>query len=692
MAGRVPVYLTNTGLAQLRETGPRADRYVQQFNAMWTPATLDWVRPLSPEAYAALGLMKQRYNTLLQQTRDLPRQVFPSIAAATAAAAELNRHLEQLIIDITGLHNRFIGVIKQHLTERMTIRDVALRQLNDQIVAEIGADRWPQIREHPEYRPVRLRVVELTEPYQAMGRAWQERVFATPQEMKQEYDRIKARAEEIQQLLTQLQEIARRLLAAPAPAVAPRNNRPAAQPNNGLALINRLARRAAAAAVPAPRNNRRGAAAAAAAPAEACALRPVIHQPQLPDIVQLLRRFPNQTRYKLKDLYTDFDKILTDVPNTWDPYRRGPIPAYRYGLCPVCLTVHEEQPSIEGGGGCKYHYDSCHPDNRDEHLWDKYKYTNRYTGKEMVEFCFTCGRPCKGHGHYAAVAYNAPKGELLPLRQGDHFAYECAGGGGGDRKETIARILGIIEFFNSLDPAVPITIDKAFKTRMARVANAAALDVAKLRAGAELEPRAGRPFGKFPEIRGDLWVGSLPEEAAHEPVGWFIADRAPKCPTGPDGFLTHFPPRRIDEEGQCPICFDDKSPRYKFKHNNNAGVMYEHTDDQLICMSCIINHLIANLQNLIPPCFIGAEDDGSGCGGTLHPCEFQMIRDQPIPEDAAAPADIRNGEDLFQRLVKNARTAKLVLKGGKRRRTQRRKIQKKARKHTHKKLKRQLKR
>lgn len=706
--------LTDVDLAELRATAQRVDTKGQEFSAKWGLHN-DVIRELSPILYAEMERLLERFQRLSTQYHALPGRLFLSIAAATAAAAELNRQLEQLFRDINALDGRLMDALKQHYTQRINIRNDALQQLNDQIVAEIGEERWPQISEHAEYRPLRLRIAALIEPHQAMGRAWQGRVFATPQEMRQEYDRIEANAEEMRVLLTQLQGIARRLLAeeaarrgaaadaahregaalrarldaprravfAAAAAAVEARERAAAVRNNDPrpALMNILAARAA------PRN-RRGpadrvgnlvAAAAAAAPpaapaapaAEACAIRPAI-LPQRPGIVELLRRFPNQTRHRLKDWFTDYNKILRDRPAVWGEGARG----YQFGLCPVCVIVHEST------GGCKYHYDPCRDDERDEHLWNKYSYRYR---QQTVEFCFTCGRPSRGHGHYPAVAYDAPKGEVLPAgRNADHYAYECANAGGGNRKETIARILGIIEFFNSLNPQEPITIDKAFKTRMARAANDAAFDEAKLRAG---EALARRPAGSFPEIRDDLWIGSLPEEAAKEPVGWFIPNRPPKCPQGPDGRLTHTAPVRI--EGQCCICADE-GPVYRFKHNNSRGVMYTHTEDQLICMSCTIRHIISNLQSLTIQCFINSD---GGCGGTLHPCEFQMIRDQPIPEDIEnVPADIRNGEDLFQRLVKNARAAKLVLKGGRRRLTKRRrKLQKKARKHTHKKPKRRVK-
>ncbi len=380
-----------------------------------------------------------------------------------------------------------------------------------------------------------------------------------------------------------------------------------------------------------------------------------------------------------------YNKILSDLPGTWNPYGVT-IRGYRYGLCPVCLTIHEEDAPRHGGVGygmCLYHGgEQCLESERNENLWNKFKYSTA-RGSYEVEFCFECGRPSHKHGHYGLTGYDEPKGERLQIQPGATF-WECTGSGGGGRQELIARILGIIEFFNSLNPSGPIYYNKDFKTQMAKAAYEAASNRDKLREAARLVPVAGRPFKTFPEIRRDLFftpAGGIAEEVREIP-GWNNPDRPPQCPFA-NGHYTHFPPTLVpaNPNEACYTCLAENLVRYRFKHNNHNGETYEHGDDQLICMTCIFNKLISGLNDPEISCFVPT---GNGCGGTLHPCEFGMIRDQDMPEDAARhPVDIRNGEDLFQAFVRKARTLKMKLRGG---RLTKRRLRK------HKKVRKQTKR
>ena len=404
---------------------------------------------------------------------------------------------------------------------------------------------------------------------------------------------------------------------------------------------------------------------------------PVVYVPRDPDN---RRRGRNQVRTVIKH------NILQNVPGTFRP--RGAIariPGYRFGMCPVCLETIEEG---EDGAHCLYHQHRCGL-NRNDTLLNKYGAENG-----GVEFCFTCGRGTSHHGHFRLTQTDQPP-DVLPIGYGGTY-WNCGGSGGGNRREFIARLLGIIDYVNSLQDG-QIENNKEFITACSFVAEAAAMDPVYLE-DADESLRVGHLVR---EIRPDLGFGrAVPGEApvGYEPadlpiirrLGFFerISNRfreglggvfqcaalpagqpaparqparlgqlgqalqiipLPQCPAG----------RRIPEvmpledvnraNAACAICLEGERILYRFIHNNHARVEYSHTNDQLICRDCIVGHIRAKADSGTVECFIQRND---GCGGNIHPCELGTM----LPEH----------QELFNRYF-NVYRRVLGMPGGKRR-------------------------
>jgi hypothetical protein len=149
----------------------------------------------------------------------------------------------------------------------------------------------------------------------------------------------------------------------------------------------------------------------------------------------------------------DFYTLITDEP--------GVAGGYTYGMCPVCLQFRAELSK----GGCLYHTDNCLNNQRNERLFRKYNL------RGQVEFCFTCGRACLMHAHYKLTEGNE-RPDVYSMNPGTTF-WDCTNSGGGGRKELMARLLGVINYLNSL---TYVYNNKENQSAMAEAAERAAND------------------------------------------------------------------------------------------------------------------------------------------------------------------------------------------------------------------------
>ena len=103
------------------------------------------------------------------------------------------------------------------------------------------------------------------------------------------------------------------------------------------------------------------------------------------------------------------------------------------------------------------------------------------------------------------------------------------------------------------------------------------------------------------------------------------------CPAG------HNVPERIAlaDKGalRCFMCMmmgdpedDEPADLYRFSHNNHDAVMYNHTDEQLVCKVHLVPIIQASLDRGDANCFI---NNNEGCGGSIHFCELGML----LPEN-----------------------------------------------------------
>jgi hypothetical protein len=135
---------------------------------------------------------------------------------------------------------------------------------------------------------------------------------------------------------------------------------------------------------------------------------------------------------------------------------------------------------MKGGGNCLYHTHTCPAKIRNNRLWKKYQHDY------SLEFCFTCGRACKNHAHYTLTPDNrtpalsgTAASRVVDGRQLGGY-WDCRGSGGGGRRELVARIVGIIEYMNTLDEKVGVKYDKELVTALTDAAEAAAMSDEKL--------------------------------------------------------------------------------------------------------------------------------------------------------------------------------------------------------------------
>jgi len=201
---------------------------------------------------------------------------------------------------------------------------------------------------------------------------------------------------------------------------------------------------------------------------------------------------------RVKDHF-NLNKLVKNEPGTFIPMgRANPIPGYRFGMCPVCLLVSQED---EGeGAACLYHVHVCPPEMRNERLYNKYKRDDNKT-----EFCFTCGRACNGHGHYRKTLPDSLlRPEILPTAPAGTF-WNCEGSGGGNRDELIARLMGLINYVNGRVGVV--TQNKEFITACSDAAEEAAMNPDILREASE-----SLVTGRFPEINDDIRFTGQPAQ------------------------------------------------------------------------------------------------------------------------------------------------------------------------------------
>ena len=375
--------------------------------------------------------------------------------------------------------------------------------------------------------------------------------------------------------------------------------------------------------------------------------------------------------------FMNMQSLLQNRPGQFiPPDQDQPIPGYRYGMCPVCLLVGEE---IGDAGNCLYHVHRCPVGRRNERLWRK------YSNNRDCEHCFTCGRACRGHGHYRLTDTDNTPDILpaLPINNGDGFVrgayWQCSASGGGDRIELIARLLGIIDYINTLREG-EIEDNQDFITRCSDAAEIAALDRNILRDAQisldnnqfirnirdnlrfgrnQANPNAVLPHGVLVPVLGILaprmaWRPVVEEAGAvflrglgivnglvRAGVGFLCAARGRQpprninpCPVG------HQIPEvlTIQNRGEkkcylCELVGGEESPRdiYRFRHNNRGNIAFIHPDDKLICLEHITQHIAshtndpADAEYYNSDCFCTQRE---GCGGSIHPCELDILRIQ----------------------------------------------------------------
>ena len=381
------------------------------------------------------------------------------------------------------------------------------------------------------------------------------------------------------------------------------------------------------------------------------------------------------------------NNIIKNKPGTYHPIDEHggvdlqAIPGYRFGMCPVCLITLEED---SGGAHCLYHSHVCAPSTRNDTLWNKYK--SSHGNKHSMEFCFTCGRGTSHHGHYTLTMDDTTP-PLHPVEARGTF-WDCTRSGGGARPELIARLLGIVDYVNGFQDGT-IEYNKEFVTGCSWAGEYAAANkeylsearaslvkgtlVRKIREDlgygkvVEGEPPIGyQPptenvpviarlslFSRFLKGIGGAFscvnirpgnvgppVAPAPAEApaAAAPLGQVVRGNSGRglggvgaCPAG------HNVPERIAlaDKGalRCFMCMmmgdpedDEPADLYRFSHNNHDAVMYNHTDEQLVCKVHLVPIIQASLDRGDANCFI---NNNEGCGGSIHFCELGML----LPEN-----------------------------------------------------------
>jgi hypothetical protein len=381
------------------------------------------------------------------------------------------------------------------------------------------------------------------------------------------------------------------------------------------------------------------------------------------------------------------NNIVKNKPGTYRPIDEHgiadlqAIPGYRFGMCPVCLITLEED---SGGAHCLYHSHVCSPSTRNDTLWNKYK--SAYGSKLSMEFCFTCGRGTSHHGHYT-LTMNDEKPELYPVKERGTF-WDCTNSGGGGRPELIARLLGIIDYVNGFQDG-SIEYNKEFVTGCswagefaaankdylseARTSLAKGILVRKIRDDlgygnvVQGEPPVGyqpptenvpviarlSTFARFLKGMGGLFscVNIRPGNVGPPPA--LAAEAAPAEAVAAGQLVRGNSGRRLAVLGECPAghnvpdtiamadkgalrCFmcmmmgdpedDEVSDLYRFRHSNQNGEMYNHTDEQLVCKVHLVPIIQASLDRGDANCFI---NNNGGCGGNIHFCELGML----LPEN-----------------------------------------------------------
>jgi hypothetical protein len=237
--------------------------------------------------------------------------------------------------------------------------------------------------------------------------------------------------------------------------------------------------------------------------------------------------------------------------------------------------------------------------------------------------------------------------------------WDCRRSGGGNRRELIARLLGIIDYMNTLR-AGAIEDDQAFITACSDAAESAAMDP-RILADADRSLRAGR-FVR--NVRDDLRFGGYAPQnraeanavlqagldhalmpvfaylapqggwrpvidgaavglmrglgviggAIYDGVGMLCARRRRDGVVEPNIAVGGVPPcpdgRQVPEEltianrgdRRCYMCVlegGEDNPRdlYRFRHRNSAGANYVHTDESLICLEHLSQYITGHAHD-----------------------------------------------------------------------------------------------
>jgi hypothetical protein len=149
------------------------------------------------------------------------------------------------------------------------------------------------------------------------------------------------------------------------------------------------------------------------------------------------------------------------------PHILGAMNNYRFAMCPVCLATTDKPED------CIYTYHhECYPLCNERLLL-------KYGGRRAFNICSSCGRACRGHGHFQLTDPD-DEGRPREVPPENFYGPDCRLSGGGARRELIARCLGIIQYINTLG-AGPVRKDRAFITAATDAAERAAADDRMLR-------------------------------------------------------------------------------------------------------------------------------------------------------------------------------------------------------------------